>query len=239
MRERLYEIIEVGSDDDKLSMAYDVGMMITIFVSIIPLAFINTYPIFNVIDKVTVIIFVIDYFLRLITADFKIKDGVRSFLEYPFTPMAIIDLLSILPSISLLNRTFRLFKVFRLFRSFKIFKVFKALRYSRNIKIIKNVFLKERELLSAIVSIAIIYVLVAALIILNVEPQSFNNYFDAVYWATVSLTTVGYGDIYPVTTAGRIITMISSFAGIAVVALPAGVITSGFIDELRNPDNDN
>ena len=70
MRERLYEIIEVGSDDDKLSMAYDVGMMITIFVSIIPLAFINTYPIFNVIDKVTVIIFVIDYFLRLITADF-------------------------------------------------------------------------------------------------------------------------------------------------------------------------
>ena len=233
MRKRIYEIIEIAPDDDKLSMVYDVGMMVTIFVSIIPLAFVKAYPIFDVIDKVTVVVFIIDYILRLLTADYKIKDGARSFVKYPFTPMAIIDLLSILPSLSSLNRTFRLFKMFRLFRTFKIFKVFKAFRYSRNMKIIKNVFVKEKELLSTVASISVIYVLVSALVILNVEPQSFNNYFDAVYWATVSLTTMGYGDIYPVTVAGRIVTMVSSFVGIAVVALPAGIITSGMIDELR------
>ena len=81
--------------------------------------------------------------------------------------------------------------------------------------------------------IAVVYVLISALIIFNVEPDSFKNYFDAIYWATVSLTTMGYGDIYPITTAGRIVTMISSFMGIAIVALPAGIITSGFMDELN------
>ena len=81
---------------------------------------------------------------------------------------------------------------------------------------------------------AFAYVLVSALIVFNVEPDSFNNYFDAVYWATVSLTTMGYGDIYPVTTAGRIVTMISSFMGIAIVALPAGIITSGMMDEINS-----
>ena len=77
-------------------------------------------------------------------------------------------------------------------------------------------------------------VLVSALIIFNVEPDSFRNYFDAVYWATVSLTTMGYGDIYPITTAGRVVTMVSSIMGIAIIALPAGIITSGFMDELQS-----
>ena len=74
------------------------------------------------------------------------------------------------------------------------------------------------------------YIFVSALVIFNVEADSFNTFFDAIYWATVSLTTVGYGDIYPVTTAGRIITMISSLFGIAVVALPAGIITAGYME---------
>ena len=80
---------------------------------------------------------------------------------------------------------------------------------------------------------AVAYVLISALIIFNVEPDSFGNYFDAIYWATVSLTTMGYGDIYPVTAAGRVVTMISSIMGIAIVAMPAGIITSGFMDELN------
>ena len=77
------------------------------------------------------------------------------------------------------------------------------------------------------------YILISALIIFNVEPESFETFFDAVYWATVSLTTVGYGDIYPVSTLGRIITMLSSIFGIAVVALPAGIITAGYMNELN------
>lgn len=236
LRKRIFEIIEVAPEDDRLSVMYDMFMMISILISIVPLAFKDSYPVFDVIDKITVVIFIIDYLLRLVTADLKVKDGARSFIKYPFSVMAIIDLLSILPSIVNLNAALRLFKLFRLLRTFrvlKVFKVFKAFRYSKNIQIIINVFKKEKELLSIVVWIAVAYILVSALVILNVEPESFNNYFDAVYWATVSLTTMGYGDIYPVTTIGRIVTMLSSFIGIAVVALPAGIITSGMIDELK------
>ena len=96
-----------------------------------------------------------------------------------------------------------------------------------------NVFKKQKETFFTIAGIAVAYILVSALIILNIEPDTFSNYFEAVYWATVSLTTVGYGDIYPVTTIGKIITMISSILGIAVVALPAGIITAGIMDEVN------
>lgn len=75
----------------------------------------------------------------------------------------------------------------------------------------------------------------------TIVPDSFGNFFDAIYWATVSLTTVGYGDIYPVTVIGRIVTMISSIFGIAIIALPSGIITAGFMDELNSNiahDND-
>jgi len=75
--------------------------------------------------------------------------------------------------------------------------------------------------------------LVAALIVFNVEPETFNNFFDAVYWATVSLTTVGYGDLYPVTTAGRVVTIISSIMGIIIIALPSGVITAAYMEVVK------
>lgn len=88
----------------------------------------------------------------------------------------------------------------------------------------------------AVCTLAGAYVLIAALAIFNAEPDSFNTFFDAVYWAVVSLTTMGYGDIYPVTTVGRIITMVSSFFGVAIVALPAGIITAGYMDEIKEND---
>ena len=81
--------------------------------------------------------------------------------------------------------------------------------------------------------LALTYILISAIIIFNIEPQTFDTFFDAVYWATVSLTTVGYGDIYPVTNIGRLVTMISSFFGIAVIALPAGIITAEYMVELN------
>ena len=79
---------------------------------------------------------------------------------------------------------------------------------------------------------AVAYILISALVIYNVEPESFETFFDALYWATISLTTVGYGDIYPITTIGRIVTMISSAFGIAIIALPSGVITAGYLEEI-------
>ena len=81
--------------------------------------------------------------------------------------------------------------------------------------------------------LAVGYVLVSALVVVSIEPQTFPTYFDAVYWATVSLTTVGYGDIYAVSTAGKVITMISSMFGIAIIALPGGIITAGYMEEIR------
>ena len=232
MREKIYEVIEVAEEDNELSKIYDVFMLVTIIVSIIPLGFKGTNTAFNIIDKVTVTIFIIDYALRWFTADYKLKNVRYAFLRYPFTIWAIIDLLSILPSLTVLQSGFKLFRLFRMVRTFRIFRVFKAFRYSKNLIIIIDVLKNSRNALLAVCSLAVGYVLVAALVIFNVEPDSFNSLFDAIYWATVSLTTVGYGDIYPVTVTGRVVTMLSSIFGIAIVALPAGIITAGYMKEV-------
>ena len=233
-RDRLFEIIEIADEGDKISNIYDVFMMITIVASIVPMAFKTSNVVFDVIDKVTVVIFILDYVLRLVTADFKLKKGVGSFFLYPVTPMAIIDLVAILPSLIVVNNGLRLLKIFRLLRTLRVLRVFKVIRYSTPIQMILGIFKRTKESLLFVGGIAVGYVLVSALVVFNVEPDTFNNFFDAVYWATVSLTTVGYGDIFPVTVAGKIVTMLSSFMGIAIVALPAGIITTGLMEELHD-----
>ena len=95
------------------------------------------------------------------------------------------------------------------------------------------VFHRQKDSLTVVCVLAVGYIFISALVIFNVEPETFNNFFDAIYWATVSLTTVGYGDIYAVSMAGKVITMISSVFGIAIVALPAGIITAGYMEELN------
>lgn len=233
MRRRVFEIVETSSGKDRASSIYDIFMIVTIIASLVPLAFKEITPLFQWIEWITTGIFVIDYTLRLFTADIKLQKGSASFLLYPFTPLAIIDLLCILPAFVALSGSFRLLKIVRLFRAFRVFRAVKAARYSRNITIIINVIRKQKTALLAVLSLAGSYILISALVIFNVEPDSFDSFFDAIYWATVSLTTVGYGDIYPVTDAGRLITMLSSILGIAVVALPAGIITAGYMDELN------
>lgn len=232
-RQQLYNIIDTGEQKDKLGNIYDWTMMFIIVISLIPLAFKEENIFFKVIDKGAAAVFIIDYLIRWMTADYKMGKGRMSFGLYPFTPMAIIDLLCILPSLHILNSGFRILKVFRLFRTLRVFRVFKAIRYSKSIRIILGVFREQKRALLTVGILALVYVLVSALVIFNVEPESFNTYFDAVYWATVSLTTMGYGDIYPVTTTGRIVTMLSSVFGIAIIALPSGIITAGFMDELN------
>jgi voltage-gated potassium channel len=202
-------------------------------VSIIPLAIKTENPVIFWVDKITVTVFIIDYILRLVVADYKMKKGLISFALYPFTFMAIIDLVSILPSLSILSRGFRLLKVARLLRTLRVFRVFKAFRYSKNIAILINVFKNQKDSLMVVCWLAFGYVLITALVMFNVEPDTFDTFFDAVYWATVSLTTVGYGDIYATSVIGKIITMISSLFGIAIVALPAGIITAGYMNEIE------
>lgn len=235
MRKRLYEIIEPFKGNDKISTAYDIMMIIAIVMSIIPLAFRETNSFFYCTDIITTILFVIDYIFRFITADYRLgQKGILPFVKHPFTPWAIIDLISILPGLTLLNHGFKLFRMFRMFRIFRTLRIFKTLKYSRNIIIIIDVIKRSKDALLAVCTLAVGYILISALIIFNVEGESFESFFDAIYWATVSLTTVGYGDIYPVTKTGRIITMISSILGIAIVALPAGIITAGYMDVINS-----
>lgn len=237
-RRRLFDLIEVSQNDNKASVVYDIFMMLSIVISIIPLAFTEENICFIWIDRSTVAIFILDYILRFVCADIKLKKGWKSFFIYPLTPMAIVDLIAILPSISLMTNTWKLLKIVRLIRTLRVFRVLKAVRYSKSIDMFIAVFKKEKEALTTIFGIAVIYILISALVVLNIEPETFGNYFHAVYWATISLTTMGYGDIYPVTTAGQLVTMISSIVGIAIVAMPAGVITAGFMQELNSENED-
>lgn len=243
MRKRLFEIIELSDGNDRISRLYDLVMMCAIVISLIPLAFKEINTLFLTIDYVTAGIFIIDYLLRFITADYKlgevqkskkkrtiVRGGVKLFAIYPFTPMAIIDLLAILPTFTIITSGFKILKLFRLIRTFRVFKIF---RYSKSIIVISNVIKKQKEPLCAVCVLAAAYIVICALIIFNVEPDTFDNFFSAIYWATVSLTTMGYGDIYPVSTIGRVVTMLSSFVGIAIVALPAGIITAGYMDEIK------
>ena len=229
-RKTLFQIIEPHQKENAIEKAYDVFMFLTIIVSLIPLTTKSHTGIFMWLDFVSTIIFIIDYILRLLTADYKLEKGKLSFLLYPFTFLALADLLCILPSLFLLNNSLRLFKILRMLR---ILRVFKFIRYSKNIQILTNVLKKQKDSLIIVGLLALGYIFISALIIFNVEPNTFPNFFDALYWATISLTTVGYGDIYAVSTTGKIITMISSFLGIAIVALPAGIITAGYMKEIK------
>lgn len=244
MRKRIFEIIEKSDGKDTLSSIYDMIIIAMIIISLIPLLSKSDCRLFQIFDKVSVTVFIIDYLLRLITADYKFrKKSFLSFIRYPFSFMAIIDLLSILPSLTLVNKSLKVLRIFRLFRALKVlrmlrtlkvFRVVKAARYSKSIGIIIEVFKQSKAPLLAVGSLALAYIFISALIIFNVEPDSFNTFFDAIYWATVSLTTIGYGDIYPVTVVGRIVTMVSSIFGIAIVALPAGIITAGYLSAVNS-----
>lgn len=232
MRDKLYGIVDVGRTDDKISSIYNKIMLVAIIASIVPMAFKTDTTALRVVDRVTVAIFIIDYILRWITADFALpKLRWKAFFLYPLTPWAIIDLLAILPSLTALSAGFRLLKLLRAFRAFRVVKF---LRYSKSVRIIVAVLRNEKRALMTVLALAAGYILVSALLIFTAEPESFNTFFDAVYWATTALTTVGYGDIYPVTTVGRIISMLSSFVGIAIVALPSGIITAGYMDAVKN-----
>lgn len=235
MRKKLFALLEVVDENDKTSLVYDfydIIMMIVIVLSIIPLAFKEETVLFVWVDRIAVVMFIIDYILRLFTADLKLKKGVKSYFLYPFTPMAIVDLLSILPSLTILNPGFRVLRITRLMRTLRIFRIFKMFRYSKHVVILIEVFKRQKDSLLAVVWLALVYILISSLVIFNVEPETFMTFFDAVYWATVSLTTVGYGDIYPTSMAGQIVTMVSSVMGIAIVALPASIITAGYMEEL-------
>ena len=239
-REKIYRVVEPRNKHGKASQAYDAVMLVAIALGILPLMFRTQYTIFWYFDLFSSICFIVDYILRWSTADFGSKRSkTMALVVYPFTPMAIIDLLSILPVFNLLGPTF---KVFRVSRLLKILRIFKVIRYFEPLEIIMSVIRKQSRILLTVLSLAFFYIFITALIMFNAEEQIdpasgkllFEDFFDAFYWAACTLTTVGYGDFYPISDTGRVISIISSMVGIAIIALPSGIVTAGYMDELKS-----
>lgn len=239
IRKQIRDLIE-PRNESLCSRIYDCIMLMAIVLGIFPLVFRSQPTIFWYFDLLSGICFVVDYMLRWTIADLSFKHNrLVAFITYPFTPMAIIDLLSILPTFNLLSPTF---KVVRISRLLKILRVIKVIRYYEPLEIIIAVIRKQSKILWTVFTLAIFYIFITALIMFNAEedinPETgnylFNNFFDAFYWAACTLTTVGYGDLYPITEVGRIISILSSLVGIAIIALPSGIVTAGYLDELKS-----
>lgn len=231
-RKKIYDVVETKGNS-VWSKIYDWTMLCFIVLSIIPLTSREQTAFFQWIDIISVSVFIIDYALRWMTADLKMPDRPRhqAFILYPFTAFAIIDLLSILPSFLMISRAL---KVLRITRLLKILRVFKFIRYSENVRLLLKVLRKERRILFTVFLFALFYIVVTAMVMFNIEDSlMFENYLDALYWATTTLTTVGYGDICPTSDIGRVISMLSALLGVAVIALPSGVITASYLEELR------
>ncbi len=236
MRRRIFTLVEPGpgEQESRAAQAYDRAMIVLILASLVPLAFKHPGPNLAALERGAGAVFVVDYLMRWLTADLKIGGNrILAFLRYPFTAMAIVDLLSILPAFLALNDSLRVLRVVRLVRALRVFQVLRLVRYSRHMQIMAEVLRAQRSSLLAVLFLALGYIVVSALVVFNVEPQTFDDFFEALYWATVSLMTVGYGDIYPVTVAGRIVAMAGSLFGVAIVALPAGIVTAGYMEEIE------
>lgn len=237
-RQKIYDLINRDRHGMLASRLYDWYMLVMIIGSVVPLMFFEDFQVFKVIELVTVIVFIIDYLLRWMTSNIRLKRGWVSYIIYPFTPMAIIDLLSILPGLNLISPEFKLLRLTRLLKIVRLLKIF---RYSDKITIFLRVLKKERQVLLSVLMLALFYIFITALVMFNAEPhinpetgeETFHSFFDALYWATVTLTTVGYGDLCPVTNIGRVVSMLSSLFGVAIIALPSGVITASYLEELR------
>ena len=226
MRERISQIVEKAEDGDRISHGYDILISLTAIVSMLPLMFKQQAGLLEMVDTITVYILFLDYILRWMSYDYISKwyHGRRSAMViYPVTPLALIDLLSLLPSLGLLGHAFRFLRMFRIFKLF---------HYSQSFSRILRAFDKEKKVLGSVLMIAIAYIFISALAMFAYEPDTFDSFFHALYWATTALTTVGYGDVYPVTDVGKLISMVSSLFGIAGIAMPAGIITSSFMEEI-------
>ena len=238
VRRKIYRMVEASASKDLVCVLYNRAMVAVVIISLIPLFFKENPPFYQTLDYIIASVLVMDYILRWSTADFKLEKGRLSFLIYPLTFFALIDLISVLPMLLPDRLELQLFRMIRLVRAFRALRALRMLRYSKSFALIIGVMKRERQPLFAVVWLAGGYVLLSALIMFQVEPASFGSFFDAFYWAVVTLTTVGYGDIYPRSEIGRVVRMLSSFMGIAIVALPTGLITAGFMQELNDRKNE-
>lgn len=238
LRRKVAVIIEPSHSSTLPSRIYNYVMLTAIVVGIAPLLFRGQTRWMTIADWGSCICYIIDYILRWLTVDIRKNRPTSAFLYYPIMPMAIIDLLTIIPTFTIASNSL---KVLRMTRLLKILRIVKAIRYFKPLQLLIAVVRQEGRTLLTVLVFAIFYIFVTALIMFNAEdtinPNTglplFDDFFDAFYWATCTLTTVGYGDLYPITDLGRAISMISAVVGVAIIALPSGIVTAGYMTALK------
>ena len=237
-RKWINDLVEPGKPG-VLSQVYDCLMLVAIALGTVSLLFREYRPLFLYFDIISGVIYIVDYLLRWMTCDLRSeRPKWKAFLIYPFTPMAILDLLSILPTFEVVSSSYKLAKSARML---KIFRFTKIVHYIGPLEIFIAVLKKQWKLLMAVALVAIFDILITAIIIFQSEHEIdpvtgeyiFKNFFDAFYWAAITLSTVGYGDFSPVSDLGKTLSIISSMLGIGIIALPSGIITAGYMQELN------
>ena len=242
-RARLAKIVEVGASEDLVSRGYDFWITFVIMLNL-TVAILSTYQdvyarhaaLLDAMEELTVVFFALDYLLRLVAAKYiKRKEGeLRSLGAYVLSWSGVIDLLSFLPHY--LPVFFPEGAVaFRIFRIIRIFRLFRINAYYDSLNAITEVLKKKRQQLVSSVLIVLVLMLSASLCLYSVEhtaqPEVFSNAFSGIWWAASTLLTIGYGDIYPVTTLGKALSIVIAFLGVGMVAIPTGIISAGFVEQ--------
>lgn len=241
-RKRIHQIIEIGNDSDYISRGYDILSTLAVVANLLA-SIMYTFEnlrqqygtVFLLIDGVTVSFFAVDYLLRIWTEKYSrpdIPQG-KAILRYAVSFTGIIDLLSFLPYF--LPMFFPAGAVaFRMFRVVRIFRLFRINAYYDSLNVITEVVVAKKQQLLSSVFIILTLMLASSLCMYslehNAQPDVFSNAFSGVWWSVSTLLTVGYGDIYPITTLGKTFGIFITFLGVGMVAIPTGIISAGFVD---------
>ena len=243
LQQRLFKMVSVGVIDDTLNKGYDIvstGALVVNLIAALLMTFDSMKDRFGglllAIEAVTVFFFAVDYVLRLLTADclFPNMPAGKSMLRYILSFAGIIDLLSFLPYYLPVFFPAGV-AAFRLFRVARIFRLFRINAYYDSLNVITEVLYSKKQQLMSSVFIISVLMIASSLCMYSLEheaqPDVFKNAFSGIWWSVSTLLTVGYGDIYPITTVGKVFGIFITFLGVGMVAIPTGIISAGFVEQ--------
>ena len=246
LKERVYQIIAKATENDLASIFFDYFIVILILSNVLAIILESYQSLYNryffqfrIFEVFSVLVFTVEYVLRIWTADIKYDSKSRfgSIYRFIISPIALVDLFAILPFYLPFILPFDL-RFLRLPRIIRFSRLFKLNRYSNSLKLVGEVLMKKKSELFVTIFVTLILILIASTLMYyienNAQPKAFPNIVESMWWATSTLTTVGYGDVYPVTSMGRFLSGIIAFLGIGLVALPTGILSSGFMEEIKN-----
>jgi voltage-gated potassium channel len=240
LKKRVFEIINKAEDGDILSRLFDGTIMSLILLSILSIilesfsSLASAYAtLFRVFEDVSVAVFTVEYLLRIWTADLLYPEAKHPRLRYMRSFMAIVDLMAILPFfIPFITIDLRFLRMLRLLRLLRLLRILKLGRYFDALTVVVKVVKKSASQLIISIVICFFVMLFSAIIMYTVEnpvqPEAFPNVISSLWWAICTLTTVGYGDIYPITHTGRLFASIIALLGIGIIAIPTGILAAGF-----------